>query len=48
MNTRQTIRDIQFGACGRVVYPRAELAGIVRANDTSIWPETTITVVIIV
>lgn len=47
MNPRLTIQGIAIGSCGRLLHPAAARAGIVRASDTALWPETSITITIV-
>ncbi len=47
MNPRQIPLDIELGAFGRVIYRSARRGGLLRANDTALWPATRITVVLI-
>lgn len=47
MNPRQTPLDIELGAFGRVLYRGTRRRGLLRANDTALWPATQITVVLI-
>lgn len=47
MNPRLTIPDIVIGRCGRVLHPTAARRGIVRASDTTLWPETAISITIV-
>ena len=47
MNPRLTIQGIAIGSCGRVLHPTAARHGIVRASDTTLWPETAISITIV-
>lgn len=47
MNPRLTIQGIAIGSCGRVLHPAAARVGIVRASDTTLWPETSISITIV-
>lgn len=48
MTPRPRINGVEFGKSGRVLHAGACARALVRANDTSISPETSIIVVVVV
>jgi hypothetical protein len=47
MNTRQPINSLQLGHSGRLVLPLTPGTQPVRANELTLWPGTSITVVLV-
>ncbi len=47
MNTREPINSLQLGHSGRLVLPLTSGAQPARANELTVWPGTSITVVLV-
>ncbi len=47
MNTRQPINSLQLGHNGRLVLPLMSDTPPARANELTLWPGTSITVVLV-